>query len=88
MYKTNQQEEIKHHLESSQNPLFFFDNDADGLCSFLLLSRYIGRGKGVVIKSFPDLNSNYARKIYELNPDYIFVLDKPVISKEFIEEVK
>ena len=45
---TNKQiEEIKEHLEKAQNPLFFYDNDADGLCSFLLLRRYLGRGKGV-----------------------------------------
>ena len=72
-------------LESSQNPLFFFDNDTDGLTSFLLMRRYLGRGKGVVIKSFPDLNEAYTRKINELNPDYVFVLDKPIISEKFID---
>ena len=80
--------EIKAHLEKAQNPLFFFGNDADGLCSFLLLARAIGRGKGVAIKSFPDLNESYARKLHELNPDYVFVLDKPIISEAFIKEVK
>tara|TARA_Y100000034_G_scaffold79823_1_gene95791 strand:+ start:3477 stop:4529 length:1053 start_codon:yes stop_codon:yes gene_type:complete len=80
--------EIKEHLEKAQNPLFFFDNDNDGLCSFLLLQRYIGRGKGIPIKSFPELTSDYFRKIKELNADYIFILDKPVISKEFFKEVE
>lgn len=88
MLNKEQIEEIREHLKKAQNPLFFFDNDADGLCSFLLLSRYIGRGKGVAIKSFPSLDENYSRKIYELNPDYVFVLDKPLISKEFSEEVR
>ncbi|HUS50602.1 MAG TPA: hypothetical protein VMZ91_10585, partial [Candidatus Paceibacterota bacterium] len=63
-------EEIKEHLDKSQNPLFFFDNDVDGLCSFLLLQRYIGRGKGVPIKSFPEMTADYFRKINELNADY------------------
>jgi single-stranded DNA-specific DHH superfamily exonuclease len=80
--------EIKEHLEQAQNPLFFFDNDNDGLTSFLLLRRYIDRGKGVVIRSFPDLNLGYYRKIEELKPDSIFVLDKPLISKEFLEKLK
>lgn len=80
--------DIREHLEKAQNPLFFFDNDADGLASFLLLRRYIGRGKGVAIKSFPDLNASYARKLYELKPDYIFVLDKPMIAQGFLDEVK
>lgn len=77
--------EIREHLETSQNPLFFFDNDTDGLCSFLLLRRHAGRGNGVVIKSYPDLNESYARKIREFDPDRIFILDKPYVSGGFLE---
>ncbi len=88
MLTEKQVEEIREHLEKAQNPIFFFDNDADGLASFLLLRRHIGRGKGVAIKSFPELNVSYARKLYELNPDYVFILDKPAVSEGFLEEVK
>lgn len=87
MLSSKEINEIKKQLESSQNPLFFFDNDADGLCSFLILQRALQRGKGVPIKSFPELNLNYIRKINELNPDAIFILDKPKVSREFIKEV-
>jgi single-stranded DNA-specific DHH superfamily exonuclease len=80
--------QIKEHLERAQNPIFFFDNDPDGLCSFLLLQRYIERGKGIPIKSFPDLTVDYFRKVDELKADYIFILDKPVVSKEFWEKVE
>jgi len=80
--------EIKNHLEKAQNPIFFFDNDQDGLCSFLLLQRYLGRGKGVAIKSFPELIPEYFRKVKELNADYIFILDKPIVSAAFFEEIK
>jgi len=83
-----QVEEIKEHLNKSQNPLFFFDNDVDGLCSFLLLQRYIGRGKGVPIKSFPELTVDYFRRVNELNADYLFILDKPVVSDEFFKKVE
>lgn len=79
--------EVKEHLERAQNPIFYYDNDCDGLCSFLILRRWLGRGKGVAVRSFPDLNKDYARKARELNADYVFVLDKPVISREFIEEI-
>jgi single-stranded DNA-specific DHH superfamily exonuclease len=79
---------IKDSLENSQNPLFFFDNDVDGLCSFIILQRAIGRGRGVAIKSFPDLDKSYLKKIEELSPDHIFILDKPLVSQEFIEGVK
>ena len=87
MLTEKQIKEIKKHLDKAQNPLFFFDNDQDGLCSFLLLQRSIGRGKGFPIKSTP-LDKNYMRKVTELNPDYIFVLDVPTISKEFFEEIE
>jgi len=84
MLKKEEILEIKEILEESQNPLFFFDNDADGLCSFLLLQRAIERGKGVAIKSFPALNASYLRKIDELNPDAVFILDKPSVEEEFL----
>ncbi|MBI2449408.1 DHH family phosphoesterase [Candidatus Pacearchaeota archaeon] len=80
--------EIREHLNNTQNPLFLFDNDVDGFCSFLLFRRYIGRGNGVAIRSYPELNKSYMRKIDELKPDYVFILDKPVVSMEFIDEIK
>jgi len=86
MISDKQIAEIKEHLEKAQNPLFYFDNDTDGLCSFLLLRRAIGRGRGVAIKSFPDLNPSYFRRVLELNPDYIFILDKPIVSEGFLKE--
>ncbi len=88
MLTKKQVKEIKEHLEKAQNPIFFFDNDADGLCSFLLLRRYIGRGKGVAIKSFPEMNEQYFRKVTELNADYIFILDKPIVSPAFFKEAR
>jgi single-stranded DNA-specific DHH superfamily exonuclease len=88
MLTKKQIKEIREHLEKAQNPIFFFDNDPDGLCSFLLLRRFIGRGKGIAIKSYPDMNAEYFRKVSELNADYIFILDKPVVSPDFFEEVK
>ncbi|MCK5449308.1 DHH family phosphoesterase [Candidatus Pacearchaeota archaeon] len=81
-------QKIRDHLEASQNPLFFFDNDADGLCAFLILQRAIGRGRGVAIKSFPDLKEQYLKKVEEFNPDAIFIIDKPEVSKEFVEGVE
>jgi len=77
--------EIREHLESAKNPIFFFDNDADGLCSFLILRRFLGRGKGVSLKGLPSLTKEYYRKAEEFNSDYIFVLDRPNIDEEVIE---
>jgi single-stranded DNA-specific DHH superfamily exonuclease len=88
MLTKKQVSEIKEHLERAQRPIFFFDNDPDGLCSFLLLQRYIGRGKGVSIKSFPELIEDDFRKVHELNADYIFILDKPLVSKSFFDQAE
>ncbi len=88
MLSTKQIEEIKIHLNAAQNPVFFFDNDQDGLCSFLLLQKYIGRGKGFPIKTSPALTKDYFRKVEEFNSDYIFILDKPEVSEEFVLEVE
>ena len=88
MLTEQQIKKIKEHLEKSQNPIFFFDNDPDGLCSFLLLKRHFEKGKGVPIKSSPNLSKEYFRKVQELKADYIFILDKPSVSKEFFEEAQ
>jgi len=87
MLNEKQINEIREHLEKAQNPVFFYDNDADGFSSFILLRKFIGRGKGVVVKSYPDLDLRYLRRIQEFNSDYVFILDKPEVSKEFLAEI-
>ena len=88
MLTKEQMQEIREHLNNSQNPVFFFDNDQDGLCSFLLLQKYLGRGKGFPIKTSPALTKDYLRKVDEFNSDYVFVLDKPEISEDFVTEIE
>lgn len=86
MFNKKQVKDLKEHLNKAQNPLFFFDNDQDGLCSFLILQRAYDKGKGFPIKS-PELNKDYFRKVRELNPDYIFILDMPRVSEDFFEKI-
>jgi len=86
MISDEQIAEFRKLLDSSERPLFFFDDDPDGLCSYLLLRTYAGRGKGVVVKSTPTLSTEYLRKVREVRPDRIFVLDKPGIEQDFIDE--
>ncbi len=82
----NQIKEIREHLEKVQNPVFFFDNDADGLCSFLLLRKFLGAGRGVCVKG--ELSADYFRKIEEFSPDYVFILDKGLVSLDFYEKLE
>jgi single-stranded DNA-specific DHH superfamily exonuclease len=80
--------EIRKHLERAQNPVFFYDTDADGLASFVLLARWIGKGKGVIARNPRDSSEAYLRRVKELGADYVFVLDCPTISEDFVRGVE
>jgi len=79
---------IKEELDNCKNPLFFFHDDPDGLCSFLLLYKYIREGKGIVFKAKPGLGVNFVRQVNEYMPDKVFILDIPIVDQEFIDQVK
>ena len=74
-------------IEKSQNPLIFFDDDPDGLCSYLLIKKHFDKGHPVIVKSSPELDDSYLKKIKEYSPDLVIVLDKPILSQDFIDGV-
>ncbi|MBI2101049.1 DHH family phosphoesterase [Candidatus Woesearchaeota archaeon] len=84
----NQIHQIREGLDSCKNPLFFFDDDQDGLCSFLQLYRYKGEGKGIIVKTTPKLGSLFARKVEEYHPDKVFILDLAAVEQEFLDGIK
>lgn len=77
--------EMRAYLDKSERPIYFFDDDPDGLCSFLLFYRANGRGKGIIVKSSPELKEEYAANVNEYDADRVFVLDKPLMSPDFVE---
>lgn len=79
---------IREELASSKNPLIFYDDDPDGLSSFLIFYKLHREGSGIVIKSAPKVDMKFMRKVDELNPDKIFVLDVPMIEQEFVDKAK
>lgn len=79
---------LREELATATNPLFFYDGDADGLTSFLLLYRIHREGKGVSLTTTSNLNESFLRKVEELNPDKIFILDIPLVSQEFLDGAK
>ncbi len=81
-------EEIRRTLDESKKPLFFFDDDPDGLCSFLQLYRYKREGHGIPVKSVPNLDAKFLRKVEEYDPDVVFVLDLAQIEDEFAGQCK
>lgn len=80
--------ELRMALEQSHRPLFYYDDDADGLSSFLLLYRFVREGKGVIVKTTSTLTKDWARKAEEYGPDAVFVLDVPVVEQEFVDAVR
>ncbi|MBU0615522.1 MAG: DHH family phosphoesterase [Nanoarchaeota archaeon] len=81
-------QKIREELDNCQNPLFFFHDDPDGLCSFLLLYRYKKEGNGVCVKAVPNMDAKFIRHIEEYQPDKIFVLDIAMMQDEFVEAAK
>ena len=79
--------QLREALETATRPLFLFDDDPDGLCSFLLLYRFCHEGKGVMVKTTSRLTEDWVRKVDEYNPDKVFILDVPVVEQEFIDGV-
>lgn len=80
-------EKIYDLIEKSQNPLIFFDDDPDGLCSYLLIKKHFKKGHPVVVKSSPILEENYYKRVKEYSPDLVIILDKPIVKQEFIDKV-
>lgn len=72
-------------LESAARPLFFHDDDPDGMCSFVLAYRIVGEGYCVPVKNSPVVTEEYLRKISEYAPDLIVILDKPRVAEEFLQ---
>ena len=77
-------------LKESHNPLYFYDDDADGLVSYLLLRRGFGKGVGVIIRVrglSMDEEELYMRKIDEYNPDLVVFLDKPTLNQDVFDKI-
>ncbi|MBS3166209.1 DHH family phosphoesterase [Candidatus Woesearchaeota archaeon] len=79
---------LREELSTAQNPLFFYDDDGDGLCAFLLLYRMKHEGCGSILKTSSKLDASFMRKVDEYHPDKIFILDIPMVEQEFVDKAK
>ncbi|MBI4738859.1 DHH family phosphoesterase [Candidatus Woesearchaeota archaeon] len=76
---------IRGELDDCSRPIYFFGDDSDGLCSFLLLYRYKREGKGVCVKAKPKLDSKFLNVVRDYAPDKAFILDVPLLDQDFVD---
>lgn len=88
MFTQNQINEIREELDNCARPLFLYDDDQDGMCSFLLLYRYKREGSGFIVKTTPKIDEKFVEKVNNYQPDKIFILDIAMVEQEFIDGVK
>jgi len=90
MLKKKELELFYKKVKDSYRPIIFFDDDPDGLCSYLLIQKFLmqkGReAKGVIVKGSP-LKGTYWKEKYSLF-DKVFILDKPRVEQEFLDKIK
>src|SRR3989338_3423100 len=79
---------IRKELRECKNPLFIYDDDADGTTSFLPLYRWAKEGKGIVVKSKPMGDESFRRGAEGNDPDKVVVVRMGVISEKVDEAVK
>ena len=84
--KESDYEEIRKELDSSENPLIFFDDDPDGVVSYLQLYKYMKKGNAIMVTGY--VTDKFAEYVVKYNPDKIFIVDKPVITQEFVDKAK
>ncbi|MAG47835.1 hypothetical protein CL617_04470 [archaeon] len=78
---------IKDQLEKSENPLILYDDDPDGLCSYLLLKRSFPKASGFIVKSSPYVTEEIVPLIRNYYPDLIVIVDKPVVTQDFVDKI-
>ena len=83
----NQIKQLMEHLDNCKRPLFFFDDDQDGLCAFLQLYRYKKEGKGIIVKTTPKLGTVFLNKVQSYEPDKIFILDIADVEQGFLDKM-
>jgi single-stranded DNA-specific DHH superfamily exonuclease len=78
-------EKIKDELDYCNRPLIFFHDDPDGVSSFLQLYRYKMEGRGIIIKTTPNIDLKFIKKVKEYAPDKIFIVDIAQVEQDFID---
>src|SRR3990167_3005637 len=81
-------EAIRDGLLGSERPFFLFHDDPDGLVSFLLLKKFCGKGRGMMVKAEPNVNDRFLAPVRSVKPDSLFVLDVALMQQSFVDTVR
>ncbi len=81
-------QQIRSELQTSEKPFFLFHDDPDGMVSFMLLKKLIGKGKGMMVKAQPNINDRFLAAVKHNRPDKLFVLDVALMQQTFVDTVK
>ncbi|NTV23925.1 MAG: hypothetical protein HGA85_06165, partial [Nanoarchaeota archaeon] len=87
MIPENELTEFRDAVLHSARPLIFFDDDPDGVCSFLQMQKLNSEAKGVINKATGMLDEQFLHKVEELDPDTVFILDVAEVSQEFLNKI-
>lgn len=74
-------------LKKSKKPIFFCDDDLDGISSAIMLKKYKNSGYIYPVVASPEVKKRHIQIVKEQKGDVVFVLDKPLISKEFLDNI-
>jgi len=88
MAKLTELKKIRELISKASSPLYLYDDDPDGLCSFLLLKRKFKKGEGLPVKTAPSLKADFIGNIQKHSYDIVVILDKPIVEQELIDRIK
>lgn len=78
---------VRDQITACKKAVVFFDDDPDGLTSYLQLAKKLEDVHGFPVKTKP-LNASLFKKADEYAPDRIFILDVPQVDPASLAELK
>jgi single-stranded DNA-specific DHH superfamily exonuclease len=88
MLSKQELKDLLEELESAQTPFVFYDDDPDGVISYILLKKRFDQYDGTIIKGAPFLEEKYAERVRIEEPDKVVILDKPMVEDNFFKQVQ
>ncbi|MFT4250712.1 MAG: DHH family phosphoesterase [Candidatus Woesearchaeota archaeon] len=88
MLREEELTKLKETITKTSRPIVFFDDDADGLVSYLLVKQANTEAIGYRAARGPELTHHFIGFVNKHSPDAVLILDKPLLSEEFVQAVK